>query len=85
MASTAVADVIVPKGGFSSYRQQRHGSGFASSTENERAASELYSGPKSKKVPIHDGMAGYDGTPKPSDNIMARAKRRGYPYVTVAS
>jgi hypothetical protein len=71
MASTGVADVIVPKGGFSSYRQQRRG--FASSTQNERAASELYSGPKSKKVPIHDGCI-----PRQRDNIIDTAKRRGY-------
>lgn len=61
MASTGIADVIVPKGG------------FASSSENDRAASELYSGPKSKKVPIHDGCI-----PRLSDNIIDTAKRRGY-------
>ena len=74
-ASTSVADVIVPKGNFGPYKQQHY--------DNVRAASELYSGPKSKKCPIHDSMAGYDGTPRPSDNIMARAKRRG--YLTAAS
>lgn len=55
MASTDVQDVIVPKGG------------FASSSENTLAASELYSGPKSKKCPIHDSMAGYNG-----ENIRAQ-------------
>lgn len=52
---------------------------FATSTENGRAANELYSGPKSRMVPIHDSMAGNDGTPVLSDNIIARAKARDYP------
>lgn len=72
--STTVADVIVPKGNFGKrkYGQQR---GYS----NQTAASELYSGAKSKKVPIHDSMGGYDGSvPKQSDTIVARAKRRGY-------
>lgn len=55
MASTGVQDVIVPAGG------------FASSSENTKAASELYSGPKSKKCPIHDSMAGYNG-----ENVRAQ-------------
>lgn len=53
-ASTSVADVVVPNGTFKRYGQQR---GYS----NQTAASELYSGAKSKKVPIHDSMGGYNG------------------------
>jgi len=53
--------------------------GFATSTQNTDAASELYSGPKSAAAPIHDSMGGYDGsTPQPSDNIQDMARQRGY-------
>lgn len=66
---------------------------FATSTENQRAANELYSGPKSRMVPVHDSMGGYDGhqpaalegsTPTLRDNIMAAAKRQGYPNVPIS-
>lgn len=52
--------------------------GFATSTENGRAADELYSGPKSRMVPVHDSMGGYDNIPVPADNIQDMARQRGY-------
>lgn len=41
--------------------------GFATSTQNTDAANELFSGPKSRMVPVHDSMGGYDGAPAPSE------------------
>lgn len=52
--------------------------GFATSTSNSDAANELFSGAKSRMVPVHDSMGGYDNTPVPSDNIQSMAKARGY-------
>ncbi len=52
--------------------------GFATSTQNTDAAGELYSGPKSDPVPVHDSMGGYDNTPVLADNIQTMAKQRGY-------
>ena len=52
--------------------------GFATSTQNTDAANELYSGPKSRMVPVHDSMAGYNGVPVPVDNIQDMARQRGY-------
>jgi hypothetical protein len=52
--------------------------GFATSTQNTDAASELYSGPKSDPVPVHDSVGGYDTTPVLADNIQTMAKQRGY-------
>jgi hypothetical protein len=52
--------------------------GFATSTQNTDAANELASGPKSRMVPVHDSMSGYNGVPVPSDNIQDMARQRGY-------
>ena len=52
--------------------------GFATSTQNTDAANELFSGPKSRMVPVHDSMGGYANTPVPDDNIQTMAKQRGY-------
>lgn len=57
---------------------------FATSTENQAAANELYSGPKSRMVPVHDSMPGNNGVPVYSDNIEAAAKRQGYPNIQIS-
>jgi hypothetical protein len=45
---------------------------------NTEAADELRYGAKSRFVPVHDSMGGYDDTPVLSDNIMTMARERGY-------
>jgi len=58
---------------------------FATTTENTEAAAQLASGAKSRPVPIHDSMAGYDGgVPVLSDNIQFAAKRAGYPTIPIS-
>jgi hypothetical protein len=57
---------------------------FATSTENTEAANELYSGAKSRMVPVHDSMAGNNGVPVYSDNIEAAAMRQGYPNIQIS-
>lgn len=62
----------------------RHAVSYWLDTENQAAANELYSGPKSRMVPIHDSMGGYNGSaPVYTDNIEAAARRRGYPNIQI--